>query len=227
MKFDDYQTMQFLKKINYKQMETNSNGSCLFNAIIGFLHYIESNCIITIGGVTEQNKSIMLRKKVIAFIKTNLDKVLPQINSTFKELIENNSSISVSNYLTKMSNETEWAGEIELFALSILLDSQIIVYKDNIKNHHEYELQQTFGSTNNPNLILLYYNQYANGHTNRKSGSHYRYLIPASDLQIKNKITKNDLIQMILDINNIGCKRTLNYYEILPTKKRKIISLNS
>lgn len=135
------------------------DGSCLFNAVMGFL-YSEKNVKIT--REIERNFAKTLRKDVLSFYKRNRNVIGPA-GITWKELIEGDFSLPFEVYLERLTPTSAWGGQLEISAIATILNRSIYVM-DHTFNIHKCYGQKIIGSNKKP--IYLYYNN-----------SHFDYLV--------------------------------------------------
>ena len=179
--------MNNLYKNLYNIQKTSANGQCLFNSIVGYLHYEKYQKILKIGDEKEFTEAYDLRQQVAGFIQRNPDEYINEIDfmMTFKELIEQDNN-SFKNYITQLEKYDFWAGETEILAASRLLKRPILVYIDDPDSFDKFKLGCSTLRHSEQKPILLYHFNY-----NGINGlNHYEYLIKKNqnfcdDIKIK------------------------------------------
>jgi hypothetical protein len=147
-----------IRNKEWKIKSATGNGSCLFNAVMGFL-YAEKNVKIT--REIEKNFAKTLRNDVLSFYKKNKNVVGPA-GMTWNQLIEGDAT-SFDEYLERMSHTSAWGGQVEISAIATILGRSVYIMDSSFNIHKSYG-QKMIDSNKNP--IYLYY-----------TGSHFDYLV--------------------------------------------------
>ena len=145
-----------LSKQKWKKVNVIGDGSCLFHSVF---HCINNKKI-------KNSKS--LRSKTIKWIKNHQNDVINGI--TLKMVIELEFNEPIDEYLKRMQNSTEYGGQVEIIAMSRLLDQTILVY---IESKNRYNLVEEYSQiiNNNKQSIRLVYDG------NGLYGGHYEFII--------------------------------------------------
>lgn len=143
----------------WKIKSATGDGSCLFNAIIGFL-YAEKH--VKINREIEKGFSSNLRNDVLKFYMINKNKIGPA-GLTWEQFIEGDYSIPFDMYIQRMTPTSAWGGQPEISAIATILKRSVYVLDSSFEVHKVYG-QKISGSKEKP--IYLYYNN-----------SHFDYLV--------------------------------------------------
>ena len=144
----DEKFKQHLESLGYFIREVRGDGNCLFRAVS---EQMEGN----------ENNFVEYREKCINYIKENKD--------TFAPFIEDDEPID--KYIERMSKNSEWGGNLEIYALSMVLEANFYIY---IHEHPMY-IVKNFEKPKK-NVMLTYHD-----------GKHYNSL---RKLEEKNKEDK-------------------------------------
>ena len=166
---------------DYEKRETNNEGACLFNAVVGFLTFEKEKRFIDVGSQEEEDKAMKLRKKVVKFLKKNAKNKYPQFQGmTIKKYIETedeNEKIKFKTYIEKMKKINEWGGQPEVSALSIMKKRSIHIYRLDGNKYIRAGIGAEYpNSKKKP--ITLFYNQ----RTVEEEGNHFEYLVKKSKI---------------------------------------------
>jgi len=118
-----------MKKIDVKHIPIKGDGNCLFHSIVKFLELDRKN------GYSEQKETHhKLRLKCMNWLRKNLD-LKTSTGVTIREQIQffvddDNKLKSVNDYLKMMNKNKAYGGQIEIFAISHLLNRNIKTYID-------------------------------------------------------------------------------------------------
>ena len=167
----------------YTKVNVAGDGACYFHAVTGYLE-LDKN----VKKLKDDNKytyykkgnASQLRKKVVAWLRKNLDYRLPHgltIRDDIEDTVTQDPKLSsVDNYLDHMSEEYAYAGQIEITATSVLLKRNIRTF---IKKGNKlsnvglgYEINKSKDDD-----IHLYHNL---GSTKAKGSHHFEILYPKS-----------------------------------------------
>ena len=144
----DEKFKKHLETLGFFIREVGGDGNCLFRAVC---EQIEGN----------ENNYAEYREKCINYMKENKD--------TFQPFIEDDEPID--KYIERMSKNTEWGGNLEIYALSMLLEANFYIY---IYEHPMY-IVKNFEKPKK-NVLLTYHD-----------GKHY------NSLRKKEEKTKDDI----------------------------------
>ena len=104
------------------------DGNCFFHSIVGFLSYDKKM------GHLEKSKKLdtasSLRKKAVKWLRRNLEIVTPtglKIKDEIEDYVNTNDDgvDDIEQYLNHMNKNKTYAGQIELYAISHLLNRNI------------------------------------------------------------------------------------------------------
>ena len=101
----DEKFKKHLETLGYFIREVGGDGNCLFRAVC---EQMEGN----------ENNYAEYREKCVNYMKENKD--------TFQPFIEDDEPID--KYIERMSKNTEWGGNLEIYALSMLLEANFYIY---------------------------------------------------------------------------------------------------
>ena len=101
----DEKFKKHLETLGYFIREVGGDGNCLFRAVC---EQMEGN----------ENNYAEYRQKCVNYMKENKD--------TFQPFIEDDEPID--KYIERMSKNTEWGGNLEIYALSMLLEANFYIY---------------------------------------------------------------------------------------------------
>ena len=101
----DEKFKKHLETLGYFIREVGGDGNCLFRAVC---EQIEGN----------ENNYAEYRERCVNYMKENKD--------TFQPFIEDDEPID--KYIERMSKNTEWGGNLEIYALSMLLEANFYIY---------------------------------------------------------------------------------------------------
>jgi hypothetical protein len=127
---------------NFYHLPVKGDGACFFHSIAGINHlnehlFKQNNRTITykIEPGIWSSESMKLRKKCVQWLKNNLDYRIKGIGTTIRdEILEDvrtNNNITtktIDGYFTYMSNIKGYAGQIEIYAISELLQKNVRTY---------------------------------------------------------------------------------------------------
>jgi len=167
-------------KSDYYIIESPGDGDCFFHSIVGFNHLHDlkkkiGNKYYTYHLKDEgkgfwKDRSLNLRKACVFWMKKNLQKVVQgspeSIETSIQDAIENDENDSyedIDDYLDKMEQSGEYAGQPEIYALSHILKRNIVTYVDDNNDKTKYKtyggaLSNIYDKSNNTPTIYLYHN---------------------------------------------------------------------
>ena len=136
-------SIETIKKSEYYHLSVPADGHCFFHAVSGIQHLYNNikelrNKPYTYrlrdkGTATWKRESKKLRINIVQWMKDNLDKVVEggveSIKTSIEDAIDDNSDeySSIDEYLQKMK-KSEYGGQPEIYAVSEILDRNIITY---------------------------------------------------------------------------------------------------
>ena len=128
-----------MDKSDYKHISIRGDGNCLFNSISKFLEldkYLDNDIHVI--------KPNQLRKLTVQWIRKNLSYRTPSgltITDDINEYIQNDRNMnSINDYLEYMNMNKSFAGQIELYAISNLLNRSIRTYIEKGGNYNNIGL---------------------------------------------------------------------------------------
>ena len=181
-----------LKGEEIEYISVAGNGACLFNSVAQNIHLENSTKSVDRKRYTyklnmkEIDKSSMdLRQKTVEWLKSNLDIPIPPTDMTIKQDIQDdieNGSLpksvkSVNSYFNYMRKKSSYGGQVEICALSHILNRNINVYKSYGNNYTTAGLGYTINPNNRDNDILLFHNM---NEVAEDGAHHYDLLYPIS-----------------------------------------------
>ena len=188
-----------MKYSDFYHIPVAGDGACFFNAIAGINHLNENLWGLKSKPITykiESNqwssKAMKLRKKCVSWLEKNLDYRIPGLGMTIRdEILEDvrlNDKIkdkTVQGYLTYMKKKKAYAGQIEIYAISELLQKNIRTYISNGGKLSNVGLGYELEKKNSMKDIFLYHNLGDIGSNN--SGHHFEILYPKKKATIVSK----------------------------------------
>jgi len=188
--------MDNLSKNELTLIKVMSDGNCLFNTLIQYIHlndnikeYFGNKYTFRINkGTSYEKQAENLRQVTVNWLENNLDFILPT-GLTIKDDIKDSVIIDeeiedIEDYLLDM-RACKYAGQTELYALSNILKKNLNVYVKEYDND-DYK---SIGMGNiydklNDESIYLYHNMYEQDY---EEGYHYDLLYPKSKAKIVSK----------------------------------------
>ena len=188
-----------MKYSDFYHIPVAGDGACFFNAIAGINQLNENLWGLKSKPITykiESNqwssKAMKLRKKCVSWLEKNLDYRIPGLGMTIRdEILEDvrlNNKIkdkTVQGYLTYMKKKKAYAGQIEIYAISELLQKNIRTYISNGGKLSNVGLGYELEKKNSMKDIFLYHNLGDIGSNN--SGHHFEILYPKKKATIVSK----------------------------------------
>ena len=220
------------------------DGNCLFNATVSHI-FFESGDELTKN--EQRIYSKMLRNKVIDYLSENREEELIK-NLLCYEIIENEYK-DVDEYFTEMRKLGEWGGQIEIVALSRMLNRTFEVYvQKRIRKKMKIVPMTGAGMVlNNQNkpIRLLYRGQkhydwvvptwhgmnwFKNQVTNKEIENKIEKVVKTAEKIVKNmdkmeKVIKNDkekLQNMIKELKEATPDQKIDYYNQFDNSEYKI-----
>jgi len=205
-----------MKLKDFYHLSVPGDGDCFFHAVASILHF-EKNPVLKHTKDPKKIKniqfnlgkeSIALRRRVVDWLKNNLDYVVKGIGLTIRmeieETVQNEvdtaeendrdpAYTTVDEYLEYMNTGGTYAGQIEIYAVSELLQRNLRVFTSkNPKDQNErlnniglgYELKDlSYSTLPSSKDIYLYHNFGKKGVT--KGRHHFEPLIPRKIIQLE------------------------------------------
>ena len=182
---------------DYYHLKVPGDGDCFFHSISEAIHLNKYKKQIgdkyytfrlkDKGKSTWSKNSDNLRKKCVSWMEKNLQTYVNEaenIQTAIEDAIQNDSDKypDIPTYLTKMSKQGEYGGQPEIYALSYILQKNIITYVDSGKDAYK-----TYGGglSNIYNVssptIYLYHNVEK---VKSSGGHHFEVLYPRKEAKI-------------------------------------------
>ena len=192
-------SIETIKKSEYYHLSVPADGHCFFHAVSGIQHLYNNikelrNKPYTYrlrdkGNATWLRESKKLRINTVQWMKDNLNKVVEgsveSIKTSIEDAIDDNSEeySSIDEYLRKMK-KSEYGGQPEIYAVSEILDRNIITYVAGSKGTYK-----TYGGglsvirdeNDMKSTIRLYHNVKK---MDDKGGHHFEILFPRNVAKI-------------------------------------------
>lgn len=178
-------------------MRVSGDGACFFHSIAAIL--IKEGDPIKINGKLIEGKNrgklaIKLRAECVKWLRKNLDYKIKGIERTISQEIQSeidNGGLdkkvkNVGKYLTYMSRYDSYAGQIEIYSMSNLLNRNIRVYIHNKSKFSNVGLGYEVKKKDIMDDIFLYHNL---GKTKSKGSHHFEPLYPKT--KMKEEVKKN------------------------------------
>jgi len=180
----------------YTKVNVAGDGSCFFHAVTGFLEMeklVKDKKTYYKGEYDTKAKE--LRKRVVNWLRNNLT-FKYENGLTIKDDIEDEIRInttlnSIPDYLQHISNNSSYAGQIEITAAANLLKRSIRVYIMKNGTYSNVGLGYEIGKSTSKDIILFH-----NLKPGKSKGNHFEILFPKSKGQVitkeqYNKLTKS------------------------------------
>jgi hypothetical protein len=175
---------------NFTKVNVAGDGACYFHSVTGYLE-LDKN----VKKLKDDKKytyfkkgnASQLRKKVVAWLRKNLDYKLPNgitIRDDIEDAVTQNSDLSsINDYLNHMSKEGAYAGQIEITATSIILKRNIrtFIQKGNKLSNVGLGYEITKSKDDD---IHLFHNL---GSTKAKGLHHFEILYPKKKAKVVTK----------------------------------------
>ena len=193
-----------MKYNDFTHIKVSGDGACFFHSVAAIL--IKDGGPIEINGeikekklITEKNRgklATILRAECIKWLRANLDYKIKGIERTIAQEIQSeidNGGLdekvtNVSKYLTYMSRYNSYAGQIEIYGVSNMLNRNIRVYIHNKGKFSNVGLGYELKNKNVMDDIFLYHNL---GKTKSRGLHHFEALYP----KVKDKNNKKNKSQ--------------------------------
>ena len=193
---------EVIEKQDYYHVKVPGDGDCFFHSIVGSLHLDKQRKKIAdkyytykledIGYKEWAKRSLNLRKTCVQWMRKNLDTIAKggaeDIQTAIQDAIDDNDTYKdIPEYLKKMIKSGEYAGQPEIYALSEILQRNIITYVHSGKSNYKTYgggLSCIYNRSNMEDTIYLYHNVKK---TNNPGLHHFEILYPKSKARIIKK----------------------------------------
>jgi hypothetical protein len=188
-----------MKYNDFTHIGVSGDGACFFHSIAAIL--IKDGNPIEIDGklITEKNRGKLatrLRAECIKWLRANLDYKIKGIERTIAQEIQSEIDSggldkkvkNVGKYLTYMSRYDSYAGQIEIYGMSNLLNRNIRVYIHNKGKFSNVGLGYEVKNKDIMDDIFLYHNL---GKTKSRGSHHFDALYPKVKDKNNNKKNKS------------------------------------
>lgn len=220
-------------------VDVKGDGNCLFNSLIGELHYTTQNIIPTNLSKNEKREwkemALKLRHECVDWLIKNRTKKVKGLqgisientiyfekyneNKREKYLndgrIEQKKEHAFQKYIKKMKKDGTWGGWLEIVACAHLKNADIVVYVYNDETQ-TYKNSSTIMTTNNmANVLHVYHNMEFD-----YGGDHYQYLIPIEMISEDNISPEKRKLKLKKSkkMGKIAKKLTSNQRQIINTR---------
>ena len=197
---------ELIQRKDYYHVGVPGDGDCFFHSIVGSLHLDRQRKKIgeryytykleDIGYEEWAKRSLRLRKVCVQWMKQNLHTIAKggaeDIQTAIQDAIdedEDDNYKDIPEYLRKMMKSGVYGGQPEIYALSEVLQRNIITYVNSGKSNYKTYgggLSCIYDRSNMDTTIYLYHNV---NKTNKPGLHHFEILYPKS----KAKIIKKDV----------------------------------
>ena len=197
---------EVIEKQDYYHVKVQGDGDCFFHSIVGSLHLDKQLKRIgdkyytykleDIGYKEWAKRSLNLRKTCVQWMRKHLDTIAKggaeDIQTAIQDAIDNSEGDNykdIPEYLKKMIKSGEYGGQPEIYALSEILQRNIITYVHSGKSNYKTYgggLSCIYDRSNMDDTIYLYHNVKK---TNKPGLHHFEILYPKS----KARIIKKDI----------------------------------
>jgi len=180
----------------FTKVNVAGDGACYFHAVTGYLE-LDKNAKKLKDDKKytyfKKGNASQLRKKVVAWLRKNLDYRLPNgitIRDDIEDTVTQDPKISsVNDYLNHMSGEGAYAGQIEITATAVLLGRNIRTFIQRGGKLSNVGLGYEIKGSKDDD-IHLYHNL---GSTKAKGSHHFEILFPKSKGLVVTKTEYNKL----------------------------------
>ena len=224
-----------MKFSKFNHIPVSGDGACFFHSIVGINHLNEHLWpMLTSKPITykiESNKwknaSLKLRKQCVEWLENNLDYRIRGLGVTIRneilEEVQDNDNIkdkTVKGYLNYMRKNGSYAGQIEIYAISELLNKNIRTYISKNGALSNVGLGYEIKPKDPQFDIFLYHNLGDVG--DNKGVHHFEILYPKKKAKIisKGEYMKN-VHQSIKKKKSIGKKSTRRKQKRTVNRKKK------
>ena len=226
-----------MKISNFYHIPVKGDGACFFHSICGINHLNEHLWpMLNSKPITyriESNKwntaSLKLRRQCVKWLEDNLDYRIKGLGVTIRDEIlqdvQTNNEIkdkTVQGYLTYMKKNNSYAGQIEIYAISELLNKNIRTYISKGDNLSNVGLGYEIKPKDSQFDIFLYHNL---GDVGDNEGvHHFEILYPKKKAKIINKGEYMKKVnQSIKKTKSIRKKKSVRRKQNINKKKKRTI----
>lgn len=222
---------------NFYHIPVQGDGACFFHSIVGINHLNEhlwpmlksKPITYKIESNKWKNASIQLRKKCVDWLEDNLDYRIKGIGTTIRDEIleevggnENIKDKTVKGYLNFMRKSSSYAGQIEIYAISELLNKNIRTYISKDGGLSNVGLGYEIKPKDIQFDIFLYHNLGDVG--NHDGVHHFEILYPKKKARILNKGKYLEIVQKEVKKRNVkqkNKKRSVSQKKKRTTRKKR------
>ena len=223
-----------MKISNFYHIPVKGDGSCFFHSISGINHLNEhlwpllNSKPITYRIESKQwnTSSSKLRNKCVDWLEDNLNYRINGLDTTIREEIledvRTNDNIidkSVKGYLKYMRKDQAYAGQIEIYAISELLNKNIRTYISKDGKLSNVGLGYEIKPKDNAFDIFLYHNLGDIG--NYQGGHHFEILYPKNKAKI---LSKTDYMKKVHTSIQKKKKRSVNQKKRSVNQKKRSVN---
>jgi len=179
-----------MNKKDVKHIPVLGDGDCLFHSITNYLHIdknrkknkgkLYSYSLNELSNQQWSKLSMNLRRKVVKWLRDNLDYKMPTGLTIRDEINEDldysESDQDINGYLRKMNKSGEYGGQIEITAISNILNRNVKTFINKGGKYSNVGLGYKINEDNNSD-ILIYHNM---GKIKSDSLHHFEVLYPKS-----------------------------------------------
>ena len=206
-----------MNKKDIQHISVLGDGDCLFHSITNYLHIdknrkknkgkLYSYSLNELSNQQWSKLSMNLRRKVVKWLRDNLDYKMPTGLTIRDEINEDldysESDQDINGYLRKMNKSGEYGGQIEITAISNILNRNVKTFINKGGKYSNVGLGYKINEDNNSD-ILIYHNM---GKIKSKGLHHFEVLYPKSKAIIIPLEKYNQLFKKITKRRNKLTKR--------------------
>ena len=179
-----------MNKQDLQHIPVLGDGDCLFHSITNYLHidknrkkYKDKSYSYSLNELSNQQwskLSMNLRRKVVIWLRENLDYEMPTgltIRDEINEELDHSESVQdINGYLRKMNKSGEYGGQIEITAISNILNRNVKTFISIGGKYSNVGLGYKMNEDKNSD-ILIYHNM---GKIKSNRLHHFEVLYPKS-----------------------------------------------
>lgn len=188
-----------MKRNDFIYGEVDGDGACFFHSIAWVLtmerpNQVKKNETLAQTEKRREKLAKQLRRDCVNWLEQNLDTIIPQIGRTIRDEIQDEVNSNpkkyktITQYLNYMTKLKSWAGQIEIYALSHLLDRNIRVFIESKGKFKSaglgYMIHSKFDAMNDIHL-------FHNSGTKQSNEHHFDGLFPKKKAKELMKDNKN------------------------------------
>jgi len=203
----------------FTKVNVAGDGACYFHAITGYLEMeklVKDKKTYYKGKYDTKAKS--LRKRVVTWLRNNLTFQYENgltIRDDIEDEIRLNPKLnSIQDYLTHMSKESAYAGQIEITATANILKRSIRVYIMKNGKYSNVGLGYEIGKSKSKDITLFH-----NLKPGKSKGNHFEILFPTSKGKV---VTKNQYNKLTKAKPKPRVRKNRRTKKRKQTKKRKL-----